>query len=114
MSRFLALIPVIAAACSSSSQAYQTSPPPMAMQQAQLTSIALATNEGAPICPNAMPPVQLVVTGVASDGRQLATPTNYRMGTPYFEEHGLPWPRFRISASSGAVNGAAMYVPPAN
>jgi hypothetical protein len=104
---------VLLAACSSGyrADAPTTPPPPQALPPAQLRAIGLAPADGATsICPGA--PFQVVVTGTSSDGRQLATPTSYRGGTVWYEEHGLPWQRFQITASVGAITPAAMFSPP--
>lgn len=86
-------------------------PAPAAAPPAQLQRIALAPADNATaICPGA--PFQVVVSGVTTDGRQLATPTSYRGGLAWFEEHGLPWQRFQLSASVGAMSPAALFVPP--
>ena len=52
------------------------------------------------------------VTGTATDGRTLATPTSYRGGAVWSEEHGLPWQRFQISSNVGSITPAAMFAPP--
>ena len=78
---------------------------------AQLRQIGLAPADGATaICPGA--PFQVVVTGTATDGRTLATPTSYRGGAVWYEEHGLPWQRFQITSSVGSITPAAMFAPP--
>ena len=88
-----------------------TLPPAAAAPPAQLQRIALAPADGASaICPGA--PFQVVVAGTTTDGRQLATPTSYRGGLAWFEEHGLPWQRFQLSASVGAISPAALFLPP--
>ena len=104
---------VLLSACSSGYRPDgQTTPAAPAMAPpAQLRQIALAPADGATaICPGA--PFQVVVTGTAADGRQLATPTSYRGGAVWYEEHGLPWQRFQISSSVGSITPAAMFAPP--
>ncbi len=104
---------VLVAGCSSGYRADgPTTPPPVAAQApAQLRQIALAPADGATsICPGA--PFQVVVTGTDTAGRQLATPTSYRGGTVWYEEHGLPWQRFRLTTSVGGMTPAAMFAPP--
>lgn len=85
---------------------------PVAATPARLTSLALAPNEVRSICPGATPAVQMVVWGTTPAGAQLATPTSYRAGTAFLEEHGLPWARFRVTASVGQVTPIDFYVPP--
>lgn len=86
-------------------------PPAAAVGPAQLAQIGVAPADGATsICPGA--PFQVVVTGTTTDGHQLATPTSYRGGTVWYEEHGLPWARFRLTASIGGMSPAAIYTPP--
>ena len=88
-----------------------TTPAPAAAPPAQLQRIALVPGDNATaICPGA--PFQVVVTGTTTDGRQLATPTSYRGGLAWFEEHGLPWQRFQLSSSVGAISPAALFLPP--
>jgi len=78
---------------------------------AQLARIGLQPADGATaICPGA--PFQVLVTGTDTAGRQLATPTSYRGGTVWYEEHGLPWARFRITSNIGSITPAAMFTPP--
>lgn len=104
---------LFAAACSSGYRAdAPTMPaPPQAAPPAQLRQIGLAPADGATsICPGA--PFQVVVTGTATDGRTLATPTSYRGGAVWYEEHGLPWQRFQISSNVGSITPAAMFAPP--
>jgi hypothetical protein len=79
---------------------------------AMLTSLRLSLAEGTSVCPGAVTPVQLVVAGTTRDGRQLATPTSFRQGQPWLEEHGLPWARFAVTASAGMVTPIDLYVPP--
>jgi hypothetical protein len=107
------LVVVLVAGCSSGYQAGgpTTPPPAAAMPPAQLTQIGLAAGDGATaICPGV--PFQVVVTGTDRTGRQLATPTSYRGGAIWYEEHGLPWQRFRLTASVGGITPAAMFAPP--
>jgi hypothetical protein len=90
-------------------------PPPSSAPSAappMLTSLRLALSEGSAVCPGAMTPMQMVVAGMTSDGRQLATPTSFRQGQPWLEEHGLPWARFSVTASAGMVTPIDLYVPP--
>ena len=103
---------LFAAACSSGYRAdAPTTPAPQAAPPAQLRQIGLAPADGATsICPGA--PFQVVVTGTATDGRTLATPTSYRGGAVWYEEHGLPWQRFQISSNVGSITPAAMFAPP--
>ncbi len=118
MRRLALLVPcLLASGCGPQAQGGPPPATPMGMIPApptppQLSSLALNVNEVSSLCPGA--PLQLVVAGTTPQGHQLATPTSYRGGISMHEEHGLPWPRFRITASHGAVNGAAFYVPPTN
>lgn len=103
---------VVVAACGGPAAEGPALPPPMQpAPPAQLRQIGLAPADGATaICPGA--PFQVVVTGTATDGRTLATPTSYRGGTVWYEEHGLPWQRFQITSSVGSITPAAMFAPP--
>jgi hypothetical protein len=103
---------VLLAACSSGYRAdAPTTPAAQAAPPAQLRQIGLAAADGATaICPGA--PFQVVVTGTAVDGRTVATPTSYRGGAVWYEEHGLPWQRFQITSSVGSMTPAAMFAPP--
>lgn len=113
MKRLPLLPALLLAACTTSGYRPDepTTPAPQALPPAQLQHIALAPADGATaICPGA--PFQVVVTGTTTDNRQLATPTSYRGGLAWFEEHGLPWQRFQLTASVGGMTPAAMFVPP--
>ena len=105
---------VLLAGCSAGYRADEPTTPaaaPQALPPAQLRQIALAPADGATaICPGA--PFQVVVTGTTADGRQLATPTSYRGGAVWYEEHGLPWQRFQITSSVGSITPAAMFAAP--
>lgn len=111
MVRALSLSSVLAAsACYSPPVQEPGAPPPVASEQ--LTGLTLSAHENASVCPSANPPLQLVASAQGPDGRSVATPTSHRQGTPWFEEHGLPWPRFRFYASHGTVSPVAFYAPP--
>ena len=84
---------VVVAACGGPAAEGPALPPPQqAAPPAQLAQIGLTPGDGATaICPGA--PFQVVVTATDTRGRQLATPTSYRGGAVWYEEHGLPWAR---------------------
>lgn len=107
----LTLVVVVAACGGPRAEGPALPPPPQAAPPAQLASIGLSPADGATaICPGA--PFQVLISGSDTTGRQLATPTSYRGGTVWYEEHGLPWARFRITTNVGGMTPAAMFVPP--
>jgi hypothetical protein len=103
---------VVVAACGGPAAEGPALPPPQqAAPPAQLAQIGLMPADGATaICPGA--PFQVVVTATDTRGRKLATPTSYRGGAVWYEEHGLPWARFRLTSNVGGITPAAMFVPP--
>ncbi len=102
---------VLLAGCSSGVRAdVPTTPAPAS---AHLTQIQLvAANDAKAICPGAA--FQLIVTAADTTGRRLATPTSYRRGQIRYENHGLPWQRFRLTASVGSITPAAIFTAPLN